>query len=506
MRTPSSIRDDEQPGVTPVAPGFFGSGNKSASEMKHVSSSPPVASRGRLIPGLRWWIAVLLFGAAVLNYIDRQTLSALAPTIQRDLGMDDRAYANIVNLFLVAYTLAYLIAGRLTDRWGTRAGMAGFVIWWSIANALTAAATGLRSLGTFRFALGLGEAGVWPAASKAVAEWFPSRERGLAIGFYTMGATIGAMLAPYIVIPLASFPYAEKLPSISGLLGPGAGWRLAFIFTGIAGLLWLVPWLLLYRTPRESRHISERELTLITAENPTEKLEAGPRWTWQQIFTSRVVWLLLLGRLITDPVWYFYQFWFAKYLHSERGLTQEQLTLTWSIYAAAGIGSLFGGWISGRLIRRGLAPASSRLRAMLLCALLLPLSPLVVSVASLPAAITVSIIVVFAALAWLINLTALVVDLVPKHSLGTVFSVVAAGSTLGGMIMNTLVASMVSSTPANPAGFLDRSIYAVFGPLLDLLQGRGYGLWFLLMATLHPLAWLLLKYGGVTRPTPLQTN
>jgi ACS family hexuronate transporter-like MFS transporter len=189
--------------------------------------------------------------------------------------------------------------------------------------------------------------------------------------------------------------------------------------------------------------------------------------------------------LITDPVWYFYQFWFAKYLHSERGLTQEQLTITWSIYAAAGVGSLLGGWISGRLIRRGVAPANSRLRVMLGCALLLPLSPLVTSVAGVPAAMAVSIIVVFASLAWLINISAIIVDLVPRHSLGTVFSVVAAGSTLGGIIMNTLVAAMVSTAPGRPAGFLDQSIHYVFGPLLDLLQGRGYGLWFLLMALLH---------------------
>lgn len=443
---------------------------------------------------------MLLFGAAVLNYVDRQTLSALAPTIEHDLGMDDRDYANIVNLFLVAYTIAYLIAGRLTDRFGTRAGMAGFVIWWSVANALTAAATGVRSLGVFRFALGLGEAGVWPAASKAVSEWFPSRERGLAIGFYTMGATVGAMLAPYIVIPLSSYPYAEKLPWIAGLLGPGAGWRLAFIFTGAAGLLWLVLWLVLYRAPRQSRLIGADELKLITTDDPGRTIDAGSPWTWREVLTSRVVWLLLLGRLITDPVWYFYQFWFTKYLHSERGLTQEQLTITWSIYAAAGAGSLFGGWISGRLIRRGVSPADSRMHVMLGCALLVPLSPLVATVTGLPTVIIMSMVVVFASLAWLINLSAIIVDLVPRHSLGTVFSVVAAGSTLGGIIMNTLVATMVSAAPGPAAGFLDRSIHCVFGPLLDLLQGRGYGLWFLLMALLHPLAWLMLKSGGIARP------
>ena len=334
-----------------------------------------------------------------------------------------------------------------------------------------------------------------------MSEWFPSRERGLAIGFYTMGATVGAMLAPYIVIPLVSYPYAEKMSWIANLLGPGAGWRLAFIFTGVAGLLWLIPWLLIYREPRQSRLIGADELKLITTDDESGRAnDAGSPWTWRQILTSRIVWLLLLSRLITDPVWYFYQFWFAKYLHSERGLTQEQLTVTWSIYAAAGAGSLFGGWISGRLIRRGVLPANSRMHVMLGCALLLPLSPLVASATGLSAAIFVSIIVVFASLAWLINLSAIIVDLVPRHSLGTVFSVVAAGSTLGGIVMNTLVATMVSTAPGKPAGFLDQSIHSVFGPLLDLLQGRGYALWFMLMALLHPLAWLMLKYGGITHP------
>src|SRR5512139_2135680 len=213
----------------------------------------------RHLAGMRWWIVALLFGAAVLNYVDRQTLSALAPTIQRDLAMDDRAYANVVNIFLAAYTIAYLVSGRIADVMGTRASMVLFVAWWSVANMLTAAAQGVRSLGAFRFALGLGEAGVWPAASKAVSEWFPARERALAIGLYTMGATIGATVAPYLVIPLATFSYTKNLPFIAHALGEGAGWRIAFLLTGAIGLVWLIPWFWLYRLPRQSGLIREEE-------------------------------------------------------------------------------------------------------------------------------------------------------------------------------------------------------------------------------------------------------
>jgi ACS family hexuronate transporter-like MFS transporter len=463
------------------------------------------------IKGLRWWIVALLFGAAVLNYVDRQTLSALAPTIQTDLGMDDRAYANVVNIFLVAYTIAYLVSGRIADLMGTRASMVLFVVWWSFANMLTAAARGVTSLGAYRFLLGLGEAGVWPAASKAVSEWFPAKERALAIGVYTMGATIGATIAPYIVIPLATHAYHETLPAVANLLGQGTGWRLAFILTGLAGLVWVVPWLWFYRKPAENKLITTGERKLIedsaAAENPADS-DAAHAWSWKQVFLFRGTWLLLLGRLITDPVWYFYQFWFPKYLSADRHLSQEQLKITWIVYAAAGVGSLLGGWLSGQFVKRGVAPASSRLRVMLGCACIMPLSPFIASVTGLSLTMTLTVCTVFASLAWLINISSLVVDVVPKHSLGTVFSVVATGSTIGGIIMNMIVATMVSGPSTKPAGFLDQAIKSVFGPLLELVQGHGYAQWFLIMAFLHPIAWLVLNFGGVhrlNRPKPTET-
>ena len=466
-----------------------------------AASSAPEPSKRLTIPGLRWWIVALLFGAAVLNYVDRQTLSALAPTIQKDLDMDDHAYANVVNIFLVAYTIAYLVSGRITDVMGTRAGMVLFVAWWSVANMLTAAVQGVRSMGVCRFALGLGEAGVWPAASKAVSEWFPARERALAIGFYTMGATIGATAAPYIVIPLATYPYAEKLPILATWFSHGTGWRIAFILTGAAGLVWLIPWLALYRQPRQNRLLGTKELALIEETQPGEaEANAGSPWSWGRVFTYRGTWLLLLGRLITDPVWYFYQFWFAKYLSADRHLSQEQIKITWVVYAAAGVGSLLGGWLSGRLVKRGTAPARSRLWVMLGCACIMPLSPVIAQVSGLSASMTLAACTVIASLAWLINISSLVVDLVPKHSLGTVFSVVATGSTLGGIVMNMIVATMVSGPSTKPAGFLDQAIKTVFGGLLEQVQGHGYGQWFLVMAFLHPAAWLLLWLGGIHRP------
>ena len=442
----------------------------------------------------------MVFLAAVLNYVDRQTLSALAPTIQADLGMDDRDYANIVNLFLVAYTIAYLVSGKLVDRLGTRTGTAVFVVWWSLANVITAWAQGLRSMGACRFLLGLGEAGVWPAASKAVSEWFPARERALAIGFYTMGATIGATVAPYLVIPMATFDYS-KLPLVEGLFGHGTGWRVAFVITGLVGILWLIPWLALYRRPRESKLISGEELALI--EDGEASAAAGEKgWSWGQVLSFRPVWLLLLGRLLTDPVWYFYQFWFAKYLNADRGLDQGSLTITWIVYAAAGVGSLVGGWASGLLVKKGRSPVQARLWVMLACACLMPVSPFIAKATGLSFTMILTVCAVFAALAWLINISAIVVDVVPKHSVGTVFSVVAAGSTLGGIAMNMIVAAMVSGPSSKPAGFLDQGFKTLFGPLIGAVEGKGYEPWFLAMAFLHPLALLLLWLGGIHRPRP----
>jgi ACS family hexuronate transporter-like MFS transporter len=369
---------------------------------------------------------------------------------------------------------------------------------------ITAAAQGVRSMSFCRFTLGLGEAGVWPAASKAVSEWFPARQRALAIGFYTMGATIGATVAPYIVIPLATYPYAEKLPFVSSAFSHGTGWRVAFVLTGAAGLVWLVPWLMLYRQPRQNRFLSVKELELIEETSTDEATkDAGTPWSWSRILKFKGTWLLLLGRLITDPVWYFYQFWFAKYLSSERHLDQEQLKITWVVYAAAGVGSLLGGWLSGRLVSRGMAPVRSRMGVMFGCACLMPVSPFISQATGLDLSMTLAFCAVASSLAWLINISSLVVDIVPKHSLGTVFSVVATGSTIGGIIMNMIVATMVTGPSTKPAGFLDQAVKTVFGPLLEQVQGHGYGQWFLIMAFLHPAAWLLLWLGRIHKPSSL---
>ena len=411
------------------------------------------------IPYLRWIIVGLVFLASVLNYLDRQTLSILAPTIQKDLGMSDIAYANIVNAFLVAYTISYLVSGRLTDKLGTRNAAALFVGFWSISNMLTAFARSATSLGAFRFLLGLGEAGNYTAAPKVVSEWFPKRERGLAIGIYTLGATIGATIAPPLITYIAI----------------GGHWERAFLITGALGLVWLAPWLLIYRRPEEHPALTENERQIIFSDRETAAQTKTPQANWgtgRAIFSQPALWALLLARLLTDPLWYFYQSWFAKYLAAERDLNQQQLAISWVVFLAADIGALAGGYLSGVLIKRGGGAASSRLKIMLICACLTPLSPLVSLLPGLNSALGVAMVVVLAHMAWLINLSALVVDLVPQKNLGTVFGIVAAGSTAGGIMMNNLVAYSVGEHGYAPAFFGMAGLHLLSWALLFVLLRR----------------------------------
>ena len=412
------------------------------------------------IRNFRWWIAALLLLASILNYVDRQTLSILAPTIQADLALSDQQYGNVVSLFLVAYTIAYLVSGRIVDAIGTRASLALFVGWWSIANMLTGLAKSGFSLGAFRFLLGLGEAGGYTASPKIVSQWFPPKDRGIAIGLYSVGGALGATIAPVLVLTLA-----ERF-----------GWRGAFVVTGMFGLIFVAVWLVVFRRPEVHGWLTVEERTLIetsAAETaqvastshadasraaaigavspgvalvslpdkpaPSVAPELSETERWKSIVTTPAVWALMLARLLTDPVWYFFQFWMPKYLHSVRGFTQSELAHMWVIYLAADIGFVGSGFVSGWLIRRGQDPRAARLRTMLGCAVLVPLAPLVALSGGSVGVFGISMVVVLAHTAWLTSISTYVVDLVPKPILGTAFGFIAAGSAVGGILMNQAV-------------------------------------------------------------------
>lgn len=395
--------------------------------------------RGRI----RWVILAMLFLSTVINYVDRQTLSILAPTIQADLGMTDRDYAGVVQAFLAAYTLAYLFGGWLTDRLGARVGLAVFVIWWSAANFVTGLAHSATQLGAARFALGLGEAGNYTAAPKTVSERFPAHERGFAVGVYTAGAMVGATISPPLI----------------GWLALRHGWRAAFMATGALGLFWVVGWLWVHRWAPPTK---------VGAETPAE------RWAWVAMLRQRPTWGLALARMVTDPVWYFYLFWFPKYMIDDRGMTLLQMVqIAWVVYLAADLGAVLGGLGSGRLVRRGMPPWKSRLMLMACAAVLAPVGAVIAFGPSISATFVVAALVAFAHLVFLGNLTTLAVDIFPSRHIATLFGIIAAGSGLGGLLSTKLVGELAST--------------------------QSYDTAFLLMAGLHPLGWLI-AWWAVRRP------
>jgi ACS family hexuronate transporter-like MFS transporter len=430
--------------------------------MAPTSPATPTApvARQRPIANLRWWIIGLLFLSTVINYVDRQTLSVLARTIQDDLGLSNLQYAYIVQAFLFAYTLSYLVSGRITDWLGTRVSMTAFIVWWSLANITTAFASSALTLGISRFLLGVGEPGNYTAGPKAISEWFTPRERGLAYGIYTMGATIGATIAPPLIAWLAV----------------SYGWRAAFVITGTLGLLWVLPWLWLYQSPYEHPRLGDAERPFVPAAEPAAPAPANGsnaptgEWArWRGLLSDRGTWLLLLSRLLTDPVWYFYLFWFPKYLSDARGLSLVQIGhVAWVVYLAADIGSVAGGWLSGRFIGRGLRPIPARKAVLRLAAVGVLVGPFVPFATSLPIVLLCAGGVALAHLAWQVTLSALIVDRYPSSSLATAFGLIAAGSGFGGMVSTGVVGYMVTHYSYTPV--------------------------FVGMAVLHPLALVLVWF------------
>lgn len=367
----------------------------------------------------RWAVLGLLFASTILNYVDRQTLSILAATIQVDLGMSVLDYAKIVQVFLLTYTIAYLGAGWVTDKLGTKRSLALFVGWWSLANMLTGLVQNVVQLGLARAMLGLGEAGNYTAAPKAVSENFPPAERGFAVGIYTAGAMIGATVAPPLVAWLAI----------------AHSWRAAFVVTGAAGFVWIAAWLLIYK-----------RVPAAAASAP-----AGELYPWSRVLRDRTVWGLAAARMVADPVWYFYLFWLPKYMGDQYGMGLVQVAqFAWVVYLAADFGSIGGGLLSGVLVKRGAAPQRSRLQAMTVAAVLAPLGMFIAGGVGMGPMLALAAVVTFAHLVFQVNITALVIDRYPTHAVATVFGVIAAGSEVGGIISTQVVGQLVSTTGYQP--------------------------------------------------------
>jgi ACS family hexuronate transporter-like MFS transporter len=296
------------------------------------------------IPSLRWWIGALLFASTVINYIDRQTLSLLAPYLKQDYHWTNTDYANLVITFRVAYSIGQTLNGRLMDRIGTKRGLTFTVLWYSIVSVLTPLARGLHSFMGFRFFLGLGESGNWPGATKAVSEWFPKHERGLATALFDSGSSIGGAIAPFVVLWL----YFRW------------GLRPAFVVPGLLGFLWLVVWRWLYHLPQDHPRISPSERQMILADHQQDTLSAVRPPRLIDLLKLPQTWGTIIAKSFTDPVWFFIADWFPIYLVAKGITLKSGLIAVWVPFIAADLGNFFGGWLSGLWIKRGWSVGNAR--------------------------------------------------------------------------------------------------------------------------------------------------
>ncbi len=362
----------------------------------------------------------LAFAATVINYLDRQTLSVAAPVLREQFHMSNVAYSRVVFAFLLAYTIMNGVSGPLIDKLGTRLGYALCIAWWSVAAILHALARGALSLGIFRFLLGMGEAGNWPAGVKVVAEWFPPRERAFACGVFNSGSSVGAILAP----------------PITALILLTLGWRAAFLAIGAAGLIWLLFWWPIYRTPANAAE------------------EAAPQRTTTpvlELIRIRFVWAFTLSKIFMDPVWYFYIFWFPEYLKNARHFDMVAIgRYAWIPFVVAGVGNFAGGGLSAWLLRRNFSTTAARKISITLFAALMTSAIPAVLVPDAWAAIGLVSLAMAGYTGCLANMLAMPGDVFPQQAVASVYGLASVGSGFGGMLFTLITGWVVDHYSYTP--------------------------------------------------------
>ncbi len=375
----------------------------------------------------RWTICALLFFATTINYIDRQVIGILKTTLTADLGWNEIDYSNIVLSFQLAYAIGLLMVGRMMDWLGTKKGFSIAVVFWSIAAMAHALARTVFGFSAARFALGLGEAGNFPASIKTVAEWFPKKERALATGIFNAGSNVGAIIAP-IMVPWITITY---------------GWEEAFVVTGAIGFIWVGFWWVLYKRPEEHPKLSKAELAHIQSDpmEPTTKIK------WRKLFPHRQTWAFAIAKFLTDPIWWLYLFWVPDFLNKSHGITLLNIGLPLvAIYIIADIGSIGGGWISSALIKRGWSVNAGRKTAMLICAI--AVVPIVFASQVKELWLAVSIIGLAAAAhqGWSANLFTTVSDMFPRRVVASVVGIGGMAGAVGGMLIAKIVGYILEWT------------------------------------------------------------
>lgn len=364
----------------------------------------------------RWVICALLFAATALNYVDRQIIGILQPTLARQFHWSEIDYSNIVFWFQFAYAVGYIAFGKLIDRIGARAGYAIAVGIWTVAHVAHAWASSLTDFMMARFAIGLGESGNFPAALKAVAEWFPKRERALATGIFNAGTNIGAIITPLIV------------PVITLTLG----WRAAFLITGSFTVVWLVVWLAVYRPPRGHPRVGAAELALIESDPPDPVVSVS----WTRLLRQRETWAYALGRFLIDPVWWMWLFWLPDFLVRRHHLDLKTFGPPLvAIYVVSDLGSIAGGWMSSRLLHAGFSLNAARKSAMLLCAVLVLPVFWVAYVNALWGAVAIVGVAAAAHQGFSCNLFTLPSDVFPRRAVGSLVGIGGTAGAIGGMLL-----------------------------------------------------------------------
>jgi ACS family hexuronate transporter-like MFS transporter len=404
----------------------------------------------------RWVICGLLFTAMVFNYIDRQMIGVLKPTLQKEFGWSEITYGDIVFYFQAAYAVSYLGFGRFVDWVGAKFGYAVAFVIWTIGHMSHAAVRSVSGFIAVRMLLGVGEGGSFPAGIKAVAEWFPKRERAFATGLFNAGTNIGAIVTPLLV------------PFIA--IDLSMGWRATFVITGIVGLAWLAAWLIIYRRPQDDPRVGAAELALIESDPD----EPAAKVSWRQLLRARETWAYAAGKFLIDPIWWMFLFWlpdfFAKRYHLDLKSFGPPLV---AVYLLSDVGSVSGGWLSGALMKRGFSLNAGRKTAMAICAVLVTPIALAMYADNLWLAVGIVGLATAAHQGFSANLYTLPSDVFPKVAVGTVIGIGGAAGAVGGMLMAKYAGWVLDKVGSyTPIFVVAASVYAIALLVVHLLTPR----------------------------------
>lgn len=409
------------------------------------------------IPSLRWVIAALLFAETLLAYLDLQEMSVLAPVLAKTIGMTNSQYAFVTQGFLVSYTVAFLLGGMVIDKLGVRWGLGASIFCWSVANALHALANTPNELAVCRFLLGLAYPAAFVAAARAVSEWYPAQERALVYGISVSGATFGAIVA----FPIVAWMVAHWT------------WRAPFLVTGIIGVLLSPIWLMVYHPPERHPWITNEERQYVKSVSPGEKLEAG--WRWTSLLKTRPFWAVGIGRFISDSVWVFYVIWFAKFLTDSQGLSMRQLgRVGWIPFLFADVGFIGGGWLSGKLIKRGMTTRRARIALLTGTTVVRAFTFVLIARYSTPVLLLLVGIFVLCTTAWQVNLSVLLVDSYDPRVLATASGFTTSFGTFSTILFTAAVGWLLLHYSYRPV-FVLLSVLSVvsYVAVLAILGGTG---------------------------------